>query len=244
MTSTLFSHLLDDVGGLLVIYPSERLIQYSSSRVAMKTTTTLLSLLILSHASSVSGFQPLAPPVMVTPVLQRSTRCSVYNTKRRIRPTKLSVSIHSEVDPVVRKRRLATWLAFLTGMADVALSLQFQTFATMLTGNLMWLSRAISEGNIPTVCYYLSVFVSYLTGLSVVRSMRNENPKTILRGVGLAVATLFVGADWLFYGMGLSRWIPVCMLAAAYGGINSIGTDFAGTVSYSVVNALVGGDGY
>jgi uncharacterized membrane protein YoaK (UPF0700 family) len=125
-------------------------------------------------------------------------------------------------------------LAFFTGLADVALSLQFQTFATMLTGNLLWLSRAFVEQNVPTIFYYFSVLCSYMTGLSISRCLRDKDGTTILRTVGTGVMALFVGADWLYYGLNFSRWIPVCMLALAYGGINSMGTDFAGTLTFVV----------
>ena len=189
-----------------------------------------MTLMLLRQQSSVKGFhvapsttrrvhRPLSPPI--SDYYARTIPLSVW-------------SISSEVDPNTRKRRLALWMAYLTGLSDVALSLQFQTFASMMTGNLMWLSRAVMERNTQTMLYYVSVFASYMTGLSLVRLMRNREPRTILRRTGAAVVALFVGADVLFYGAGFSRWIPVCMLAAAYGGINSMGTDFAGTLTFVV----------
>ena len=171
-------------------------------------------------------------PITLQHRLESSVRVGRHHT------VALSLVVDSDVDPVVRKRRLATSMAYLTGLSDVALSLQFQTFATMLTGNLMWLSRALMERNLQTTLYYTSVFASYLAGLSLVRLMRKKNPKTILRITGAATMALFLGADMLFYGAGLSRWIPVCMLSAAYGGINSMGTDFAGTLTFVVTGHL------
>lgn len=177
---------------------------------------------------------------LVAPSSRRITLQHYPKSSTRIQrhPTALSLVFDNEVDPVVRKRRLATSMAYLTGLSDVALSLQFQTFATMLTGNLMWLSRAVMERNLYTTLYYCSVFASYLTGLSLVRLMRKKNPKTILRTTGAATMALFLGADMLFYGAGFSRWIPVSMLAAAYAVINSIGTDFAGTLTFVVTGHL------
>ena len=149
----------------------------------MKSSTALLSLLFLLQKSwTVVAFQSLAPPRR----LPRPQSSSFATRIQRPHVAELSVSIHNEVDPVIRKRRLATWMALFTGMADVALSLrklrsmifccfflslfilifvcriEFQTFATMLTGNLMWLSRALVERNVPTVLYYISV-VSFVT---------------------------------------------------------------------------------
>lgn len=202
----------------------------------MKSPAALLSLLFLLQQSlTVVTFQLLAPQQRLARV--SSLRCpkpSSFSRRIGAHATGSPVSIHSEVDPVIRKRRLALWMAFFTGMADVALSLQFQTFATMLTGNLMWLSRAVVEQNVSTVFYYISVVCSYMTGLSISRCLRNQPPTTILRTVGAGVMALFAGADWLFYGLGVSRWIPVCMLALAYGAINSMGTDFAGTLTFVV----------
>ena len=153
------------------------------------------------------------------------------------------------------KRKLALGMAFLTGVSDVALTLQFQTFATMLTGCLLWLSRSICELNPPhgssssaavaaaswKVCYYASVFVSYLTGVAVVRRCRHWPPRRILRTVGTVVLTLFVAADVMCYAppwWPSSRFIPVSLLAVAYGMINSIGTDFAGTLTFVVTGHL------
>lgn len=205
----------------------------------MKSPRAFLSVLFLiQHPVCFVAFQ-LPPPRQLARSRDSSStlrrpKSGSFPKRIRSHDVELFVSIHNEVDPVIRKRRLATWMAFFTGMADVALSLQFQTFATMLTGNLLWLSRAVAERNVPTVLYYISVVLSYMTGLSISRCLRNQAPKTILRTVGTAVMALFVGADWLYYSLGFSRWIPVCMIALAYGAINSMGTDFAGTLTFVV----------
>jgi len=202
------------------------------------TIAWVLLLQPLQHQSLVGAFQHQLHRVSSTStrgvMLQRPTFLARARIQPPPRTTALSLVVDSDVDPIVRKRRLATAMAYLTGVSDVALSLQFQTFATMLTGNLMWLSRAVVERNLGTTLYYVSVFMSYMTGLSLVRLMRKREPKTILKSTGAAVMALFVGADFLFYGAGFSRWIPVCLLAMAFGGINSIGTDFAGTLTFVV----------
>ena len=38
-----------------------------------------------------------------------------------------------------KKNKFATMMAFLTGIADVTLNLKYKTFATMMTGNTMWM---------------------------------------------------------------------------------------------------------
>lgn len=90
---------------------------------AMKSSTALLSLLFLLQKSwTVVAFQSLAPAPRRLP--PRPLSSSFATRIQRPHVAELSVSIHNEVDPVIRKRRLATWMALFTGMADVALSLR------------------------------------------------------------------------------------------------------------------------
>jgi uncharacterized membrane protein YoaK (UPF0700 family) len=137
------------------------------------------------------------------------------------------------------KKRLATGMAFLTGWADILLFLKYKTFATMMTGNLMWLATATVEGNLKNVGYYSSVIASYIFGLTAFRRMDFSLRKKCLRICALLVAGLFVGSD-LIYALTSykSRWLPVMMLASGFGVINSIGTEVAGTLTFVVTGHM------
>jgi len=146
-------------------------------------------------------------------------------------------------DPARSKRRLAAGLAFLAGFSNVAFMWEFQTFATMLTGNLLRLTRSIVEHQHVLTLYYVSVFASYLGGVTCLRLMRHKQPKTILRFTAVAVAVMHMAADVLYFGGGSSaaaavgiqrKWLPITLLSACYGMINSASTDFAGTLAFVV----------
>ena len=145
-----------------------------------------------------------------------------------------------------RKRRLAAGMAFLTGMADIIFLFEFQTFSTMLTGNSLRLCIAMVESKLALTLYFCSVFASYLAGIASVRLMRKKPSKTILWTAGAAVSALFIGADLLYYlpstataAAAVTRnWIPVSMLAAGFGLVNAVGTDFAGTLTFVVTGHL------
>ena len=153
-------------------------------------------------------------------------------------PTRATTRLFlSDNDAKGRKKRLATGVAFLTGWADVALFKRYQTFATMMTGNLMWLAAAAIEQRFKMVAYYGSVIAAYIVGMAAFRRMDLSLRKRCLRVCSLAVVALFVGSD-LVHWYAQSRWIPVVMLAAGYGIINSIGTEVAGTLTFVVTGHM------
>ena len=136
-----------------------------------------------------------------------------------------------------RKKRVATGMAFLTGWADVMLVTKYQTFATMMTGNLMKLATATIECNLLDVGYFSSVIVSYIFGMAMFRRLDLTYRKKTLRVCGLVVAALFIGSDFL-YAQTKSRFLPVVMLASGFGIINSIGSEVAGTLTFVVTGHM------
>jgi uncharacterized membrane protein YoaK (UPF0700 family) len=139
-----------------------------------------------------------------------------------------------------------TGLAFVTGWADVALMARYRTFATMMTGNSMWMARGIADGNWAEVLYYATVIASYVAGLAWFRAVTaakstpnggESKPRTRLNLCAGAVCALFVGSDIVF-AKTQARFVPVAFLAAAFGIINSVGTEFAGALTFVVTGHL------
>jgi uncharacterized membrane protein YoaK (UPF0700 family) len=136
-----------------------------------------------------------------------------------------------------KKRRLATGMAFLTGMANLALFMKYKTFATMMTGNTMWMAVAMVEQRYMDVAYYASVIGSYLAGLSIFRQTDLSVKDKELPICAFLVASLFVGSDLLFK-MYQSRWIPMMMLATGFGIINSAGQEVTGTLTFVITGHM------
>ena len=71
----------------------------------------------------------------------------------------------------VRQRRLTTGMAVLTGWADVCMFQTFGCFCSMLTGNMLWMAKALVEGELRRVGYYASIFLSYNLGVGLFRRL-------------------------------------------------------------------------
>jgi hypothetical protein len=123
------------------------------------------------------------------------------------------------------QKRLASGMAFLTGWADVALYFKYKTFATMMTGNSMWMAQAAVESRYTDVCYYFSVIVCYVLGIAAFRlSNLKIKSKSLTYFCAPAVMALFVGSDFIM-NLTSKRWLPVTLLATGFGIINSVGSE-------------------
>lgn len=136
------------------------------------------------------------------------------------------------------KKRLTTGMAFLTGWADVTLFLKYKTFATMMTGNTMWMARAAVERNFTDVLYYMSMIGSYILGLAAFRKADLELRDKSLRLCSVLVLALFAGSDIIHNMYNKTRWVPMMMLATGFGIINSIGSEIAGTLTFVITGHL------
>lgn len=135
-----------------------------------------------------------------------------------------------------RKRILACYLAFWTALVNVACLTQFSTFTTMLSGNVLWLARAMVQHRAMLITYYITVVAAYTMGLAITRKCKpslSQNTN-VLRLMAATVMMLFTAADCVYYTLHLSRWLPVCLLAMAYGIVNSIGAACTGTLTFVV----------
>lgn len=136
-------------------------------------------------------------------------------------------------------KRLIAGMAFLTGWADFALVTKYKTFATMMTGNTMWMASAVVDGRVSDVFYYASAIASYVAGLVVFRkSDLAYKEKSLSRVCAPLVAALFVGADYLSYINPANRLIPISMLSLAFAVINSIGNEVGGTMTFVLTGHL------
>jgi uncharacterized membrane protein YoaK (UPF0700 family) len=134
------------------------------------------------------------------------------------------------------KKRLATGMAFLTGWADVALFFKYKSFATMMTGNTMWMALATIENRYKDAFYYASLIVSYIFGVAAFRKVHGCEDRSI-RYCGLAVMALFVFSDIIQHATS-TRWIPMVLLATAFGLTNSVGQEVTGTLTFVVTGSM------
>lgn len=159
--------------------------------------------------------------------------------------TSTSVSVKSllrwwqQATPESAKNTLTLGLAFLTGWADVALVMKYKTFATMMTGNLMWMASAFADGRHHDVIYYASVIACYIAGLvGFRRSEMTLKNKSLTVVCAPLVAALFCGADYLSYIHPAKRMPSVLMLSAGFAIINSVSSEVAGTLAFVVTGHI------
>ena len=144
----------------------------------------------------------------------------------------------------VQKRILGIAMAMTTGFADISVYTKFQCFCTMMTGNLIWLGRSLVHGQVRNSLYYSSLIFSYVMGLVAFRVFRTNKesqlskyysilsekwkmrllPKCAVTIVSImAVANIFLNTT----GM---TWLPLTLTAFCFGIINSVGTQYTGSL--------------
>eukprot|EP00543_Licmophora_paradoxa_P004732 CAMPEP_0202454346 /NCGR_PEP_ID=MMETSP1360-20130828/12112_1 /ASSEMBLY_ACC=CAM_ASM_000848 /TAXON_ID=515479 /ORGANISM="Licmophora paradoxa, Strain CCMP2313" /LENGTH=228 /DNA_ID=CAMNT_0049073649 /DNA_START=279 /DNA_END=965 /DNA_ORIENTATION=+ len=130
-------------------------------------------------------------------------------------------------------------LAFMTGCADIFFINKYETFCTMMTGNLLWICRSITEANFPRVGYYLSVIAAYIFGLVAFQKAElTWDERSVSKVCAPLISTLFILADTLSFYFPTVRLPSAMMLSFAYGVINSIGTEIAGTLVFVVTGHM------
>jgi uncharacterized membrane protein YoaK (UPF0700 family) len=192
------------------------------------TTCRIFGFVLLALSGSCSGFVREKTP------LTRRKRGTVASNDPS---DSLAAAALSQADSKQRKDRLAGGMAFLTGFADVALYLKYKTFATMMSGNTLWLAKALIEQQIVLALYYVSLILAYIVGLVSFRRFELGIRKETMPICSFVVALLFIASDTMDFLYG-GRWLPVAMLAAAYGIINSVGSEVAGTFTYVVTGHI------
>lgn len=137
------------------------------------------------------------------------------------------------------KKRIAVFMAFLTGWADTLFIRNFSFFGTMMTGNSMKLGWALVDGRIRDGAFYLTIIASYILGVGVFRraelSFKDRALNVLFAPI---VAACFVGSDYLAW-INASRFLPGLLLAFSWGIINSVGSEVTGTLIFVVTGAMV-----
>ena len=133
-------------------------------------------------------------------------------------------------------------LAAMTGWADISLIWRHKNFATMHTGNTFWMASHFVEGNYGLAAYMLAVVASYVAGLAMFRRTYLSLKGAALKLFGPAIAATFLASDFLAWKHPASllygKALPVCMLSAGFGVINSVGTDMCGTLCFVLTGHL------
>ena len=139
----------------------------------------------------------------------------------------------------IYKKRVATFMAFLTGWADYLLITKYKFFATMMTGNSMWMMNALVDARFRDVAFYVSVIASYILGVGVFRRAELTYKEKALNGLFAPIVTgCFLFSDYLTKLDPTCRWIPALMLSFSWGIINSVGSEVSGTLIFVVTGAM------
>jgi len=137
------------------------------------------------------------------------------------------------------KKRVATFMAFMTGWADYLLVTKYKFFATMMTGNSMWMMNALVDARFRDVAFYASVIASYIFGVGLFRRAELTYKEKALRGLFAPIVTgCFLLSDYLTMLNPACRWIPALLLASSWGIINSVGSEVTGTLIFVVTGAM------
>lgn len=137
------------------------------------------------------------------------------------------------------KKRVATFMAFMTGWADFLLFTKYKFFATMMTGNSMWMMSALVDARFRDVGFYASVIASYIFGVGLFRRAELSYKEKALSGLFAPVVTAcFLLSDYMTMINPACRWIPALMLAFSWGIINSVGSEVTGTLIFVVTGAM------
>ncbi|KAL7448760.1 hypothetical protein ACHAWC_000907, partial [Mediolabrus comicus] len=118
------------------------------------------------------------------------------------------------------KKRVATFMAFMTGWADYLLVTKYKFFATMMTGNSMWMMNALVDARFRDVAFYASVIASYIFGVGLFRRAELTYKEKALRGLFAPIVTgCFLLSDYLTM-------------------LNPVGSEVTGTLIFVVTGAM------
>ena len=159
---------------------------------------------------------------------------AISRSSRRLNPFK---TLQGKA-PADGKNRLVFMLSFMTGVADVAMVLKYKNFATMMTGNVMWMASHTLNGFAAPALYLAAVIASYMAGLAVFRRTYQSLQEQSLQLFAPMITAAFLLADRLTFVDPVAKLAPMCLLSGAYGVINAVGTDMAGTMCFVLTGHL------
>lgn len=136
------------------------------------------------------------------------------------------------------KKILGSSMAFLTGWSDIALFTKYKGFATMMSGNTIWMALAVIESRYKDVAYYASLIACYCAGVGSFRrsdlTLKSKSLTLVCAPIAMA---FFIGSDILSSCVG-GRWLPMMLLATGFGVINSVGAEVAGSLTFVITGHL------
>jgi len=152
----------------------------------------------------------------------------------------------------VQKRILGIAMAMTTGFADISIYTKFQCFCTMMTGNLIWLGRSLVHGQVRNSLYYSSLIFSYVMGLVAFRVFSTNKESqlskyySILSGkwkmrllpkCAVTIVSIMAVANIFLNTTGMT-WLPLTLTAFCFGIINSVGTQYTGSLTFVVTGHI------
>ena len=163
-------------------------------------------------------------------------------TRSKFAPARLFATVPTDGQVIKTsqgKKRISVGMAFLTGWANACLVTKYKSFATMMTGNTMWMASAAFDGRFKDVGYYASLIVCYCLGLAGFRraDLQFKN-KSLTYVCGPLAMALFVGSDALSRFNPGNRWPPMVLLSLAFGIVNSVGTEVTGNLTFVITGHM------
>ena len=138
------------------------------------------------------------------------------------------------------KKRIAIFMAFMTGWADFMFIKRYNFFATMMTGNSMKMGVALVDGRVRDALFFLSIISSYIIGVGTFRRAELSCKDNALNGLfAPIVAGCFLLSDYLSWIDPSFKFVPAALLAFSWGIINSVGSEVTGTLVFVVTGAMV-----
>ena len=170
------------------------------------------------------------------PPLHLSSSGSTSFVAYRVSPTLPRACVARAPEPgisEVRRARLITGFAFFSGWMDVACFLRFDSYANMMTGNLIRLATAIAELKRAETLFFATVLLHYMSGISLFRlaqvRLAWRGPSAACSLLAPLVAILYVAVD-VCDRLGVTSRLPMLSLALASGVINAAAAETTGSV--------------
>jgi len=165
----------------------------------------------------------------------KSSSSSGSRSKRR---SKNPVQYLAGNSPPDGMNRLVFTLAFMTGVADVAMVLKYKNFATMMTGNAMWAASHVLNRSFGLAAYLFGVIGCYMAGLAIFRRTYQSLKEQSLQMFAPMITAAFLAADYMTSMNPLRKWPSMFLLSAAYGIINAVGTDMTGSLCFVITGHI------
>jgi len=211
--------------------PSQQLAINISPRWSSSSSHPLSRCSLVGRSSN-NAKQPL-------PLLSRNVNSNGNTNFRTTSSLSMAASVAAEQPKSTYKKRIAIFMAFMTGWADFMFIKKYNFFATMMTGNSMKMAWALVDGRIRDTFFFLSIIASYIFGVGIYRRVELSFKDQSLNGLfAPIVAGCFLCSDYLSWIKPSCTFIPAILLSFAWAIINSVGSEVTGTLMFVVTGAM------